>query len=68
MDKIELQQLRNIIIMYIHVLMRDEKEGRKKQVRSNTQQCKPQSTPIYVYMYVHMTMNTIAGDYEHDMT
>ena len=26
--------------MYIHVLMRDEKEGRKKQARSNKQQGK----------------------------
>ena len=28
------------ICMYIHVLMRDEKEGRKKQARSNKQQGK----------------------------
>ena len=26
--------------MYVHVLMRDEKEGRKKQARSNKQQGK----------------------------
>ena len=30
----------NIIIVDIHVLMRDEKEGRKKQARSNKQQGK----------------------------
>ena len=33
------------IYMYIHVLMRDEKEGRKKQVMSNT--CRSRCTQIF---------------------
>ena len=34
-----------LYIAIIHVVMRDEKEGRKKQARSNKQQCN-------MYMYV----------------
>ena len=34
------------ILLYIHVLMRDEKEGRKKQAKSNKQlKAKQHSTP-----------------------
>ena len=33
------------IYMYVHVLMSNEKEGRKKQARSNKQQGKQHSTP-----------------------
>ena len=40
---------RNLPLMYmyyiVHVLMRDEKEGRKKQARSNNNKAKQHSTP-----------------------
>ena len=32
---------RIIVLEYVHVLMRDEKEGRKKQARSNKHRCLP---------------------------
>ena len=38
--------------MYIHVLMRDEKEGRKKQARSNKQQGKATQHTQGIYMYM----------------
>ena len=38
--KNELPRVGSILYVYIHVLMRDEKEGRKKQARSNKQQGK----------------------------
>ena len=44
--------------------MRDEKEGRKKQARSNKQQSKAtQHTCMYMYMYirVHACMYTVAA-------
>ena len=47
--------IQTTVIHCIHVLMRDEKEGRKKQARSNKQQAKQHSTPnvqMYMYMYV----------------
>ena len=33
------------VYVHVHVLMRDEKEGRKKQARCNKQQGKQHSTP-----------------------
>ena len=46
--------------MYIHVLMRDEKKERKKQVRSHKQQ---QGKATYMYMYivqVHAYIHSLA--------
>ena len=40
--------------IHVHVLMRDEKEGRKNQAWSNKQQGKAtQHTHMYMYVYVH---------------
>ena len=54
--------------MYIHVLMRDEKEGRSKEGQTN-KKAKQHSTPkavtfpkkndMYMYMYVNMRENTV---------
>ena len=42
----------------MHVLMRDEKEGRKKQATSNKQQGKvTQHVHVYVYMYMYICNN-----------
>ena len=37
-----------------HVLMRDEKEGRKKQARSSKQQGKATHVNIHVHVHVHL--------------
>ena len=42
--------------MYIHVLMRDEKEGRKKQARSNKYKAKQHSIPKTVTFPIHVLM------------
>ena len=50
--------------MYAHVLMRDEKEGRKKQARSNEQTRQSNTahpTPIHVHVYVTGMSQSFAG-------
>ena len=57
-----------MLVYNIRVLMRDEKEGKKKQARSNKQQGKATANPrqslflrkmsclgwdMYMYMYIH---------------
>ena len=49
--------------LVMHVLMRDEKEGRKKQGRSNKQQGKAtqhtQGSYMYMYMYIHCSLKLL---------
>ena len=44
----------NSINNHIHVLIRDEKEGRKKQARSNKQQGKATQHTQGSHLYVHI--------------
>ena len=48
----------------LHVLIRDEKEGSKKQARSNKQQGKAtqriQGSHLHVHVHVHVSINVLA--------
>ena len=46
-------QVNNIHVRIIHVLMWDEKEGRRKQARSNKQQGK--ATQAHQHVHVHVS-------------
>ena len=55
--------------MYIHVLMRDEKEGRKKQARSNKQQGKvTQHTQGNHFSYKKNELPRVGGSRTHNTT
>ena len=55
------------IASYVHVLMRDEKEGRKKQARSNKQQGKAtqHTQSSHLYMYIHAYVHVCGYDIIH---
>ena len=49
---------------YTYMLMRDEKEGRKKQARSNKQQSKAtQHTQVYMVSHVFSTLPVVYNIY-----
>ena len=46
------------VTSHVHILMRDEKEGRKKQARSNKQQGRAH---MYMQLQVHVCKRTYQG-------
>ena len=59
-DQLTIQKTCIIMYMYIHVLMRDEKEGRKKQARSNKQT--RQSNTAHPRQSLYLKMSCLGWD------